>query len=51
MYKCIYFTISNKKHMTTLFAILAQFIMNPTFEKVEYTQKDRQTIGAMVKKS
>ncbi len=37
--------------METLFLILAQFMINPTFQKVEYTQKDRQTIGAMVKKS
>lgn len=37
--------------MTTLFAILAQFILNPTFEKVEYTQKERQTIGRLVEKS
>jgi hypothetical protein len=37
--------------METLFLLLAQFMINPTFEKVEYTQKDRQTIGAIVKKS
>lgn len=37
--------------METLFLILATFMLNPTYEKVEYTQKDINTIGAMVKKS
>lgn len=37
--------------MEILFLLLAQFMLNPTYEKVEYTEKQHKTIVAMVNKS
>lgn len=37
--------------MTTLFLLLSQFIINPTYEDVDYSKKDKQAIVAMINKS
>lgn len=37
--------------MTTLFALLTAFVLQPTYENVEYTKKDKQVISYLIQKS
>ncbi len=37
--------------METLFALLLQFVLHPTYENVEYTKKDKQVISYLIQKS
>lgn len=37
--------------MTTLFALLLQFVLHPTIDNVEYTKKDKQVISYLIQKS
>jgi len=37
--------------METLFALLLQFVLHPTYENVDYTKKDKQVISYLIQKS